>query len=134
MMSSISGGFPEKFFYRKPPPNPLLAVFIFMKVIISESQYVTIMEDIKKERYKQLVSDLLETLFGKLSITDTEDFGEIIQHTIYNQDGEDIAYIYLGRSGNTGCKKDLTLSRDVTEKLEGYIPYFRHKIFSKVLK
>ena len=91
------------------------------------------MEDIKKERYKQLVSDLLETLFGKLSITDTEDFGEIIQHTIYNQDGEDIAYIYLGRSGNTGCKKDLTLSRDVTEKLEGYIPYFRHKIFSKVL-
>ena len=91
------------------------------------------MEDIKKERYKQLVSDLLETLFGKLSITDTEDFGEISQHTIYNQDGEDIAYIYLGRFGNTGCKKDLTLSRDVTEKLEGYIPYFRHKIFSKVL-
>ena len=91
------------------------------------------MEDIKKERYKQLVSDLLETLFGKLSITDTEDFGEISQHTIYNQDGEDIAYIYLGRFGNKGCKKDLTLSRDVTEKLEGYIPYFRHKIFSKVL-
>ena len=91
------------------------------------------MEDIKKERYKELVLNLLETLFGKLSIEDTEDGGEIYQHTIYDQNGEDIAEIYLGKYGNTGCKKDLTLSRDVTEKLEGYVPYFRHKLFSKVL-
>ena len=91
------------------------------------------MEDIKKERYKQLVFDLLETLFGKLSIEDSEDGGEIYLYTIYDQDGADIAEIYLGRHGNKGCKKDLTLSRDVTERLEGYIPYFRHKMFSKVL-
>ena len=91
------------------------------------------MEDIKKEQYKELVLNLLETLFGKLSIEDTEDGGEIYQHTIYDQNGEDIAEIYLGKYGNTGCKKDLTLSRDVTEKLEGYVPYFRHKLFSKVL-
>ena len=104
-----------------------------MKVLISESQYVVLMEDIKKERYKQLVFDLLETLFGKLSIEDSEDGGEIYLYTIYDQDGADIAEIYLGRHGNKGCKKDLTLSRDVTERLEGYIPYFRHKMFSKVL-
>jgi hypothetical protein len=104
-----------------------------MKVIISESQYVTIMEDIKKERYKKMVFGLLETMFGKLSITDSKDNGEIYQHAIYDQNGEDIADIYLGKYGNTGCKKDLTLSRDVTERLEGYVPYFRHKIFSKVL-
>jgi hypothetical protein len=91
------------------------------------------MEDIKKERYKELVSNLLETLFGKLSIVDNEDGGEIYQHTIHDQNGEDIAEIYLGKYGNAGCKKDLTLSRDVTEKLEGYVPYFRHKLFSKVL-
>jgi len=110
MMSSISGGFLEKFFYRKPPPNPLLAVFIVMKVIISESQYVTIMEDIKKERYKQLVYGLLATMFG-----------------------EDIAGIFLGDHANKGCKKDLTLNQETSERLEGYIPYFRHKTFSKVL-
>ena len=91
------------------------------------------MEDIKKERYKQLVFGLLETLFGKLSITDTTENDEVYQHTIYDQNGEDIADIYLERFGNKGCKKDLTLSRDVTERLEGYVPYFRHKIFSKVL-
>jgi hypothetical protein len=104
-----------------------------MKVLILESQYVSLMEDIKKERYKELVSNLLETLFGKLSIVDNEDGGEIYQHTIHDQNGEDIAEIYLGKYGNAGCKKDLTLSRDVTEKLEGYVPYFRHKLFSKVL-
>ena len=105
-----------------------------MKVIISESQYVTIMEDIKKERYKQLVSDLLETLFGKLSIkyANGTSGGDEVFHTVYDQNGADIADIYLGKYGNTGCKKDLTLSRDITEILEGYVPYFRHKIFSKV--
>ena len=90
------------------------------------------MEDIKKEQYKELVLNLLETLFGKLSIEYGED-DDAMFHTVYDQNGADIADIYLGKYGNKGCKKDLTLSRDVTEILEGYIPYFRHKIFSKVL-
>ena len=102
-----------------------------MKVLISEIQYVTLMEDIKKEQYKELVLNLLETLFGKLSIEYAKD-DEDMFHAVYDQDGANIADIYLGKYGNTGCKKDLTLSRDVTEILEGYVPYFRHKIFSKV--
>ena len=102
-----------------------------MKVLISEIQYVTLMEDIKKEQYKELVLNLLEMLFGKLSIKYAKD-DEDTFHAVYDQDGVEIADIYLGKFGNTGCKKDLTLSRDVTEILEGYVPYFRHKIFSKV--
>jgi hypothetical protein len=104
-----------------------------MKVILTESQYITIMEDIKKEQYKKLVLGLLKTLFGKLSIEDIREEGKLYKHTIFDQNGENIADIYLERFGNKGCKKDLTLSIDTTERLEGYVPYFRHKIFSKVL-
>jgi len=106
---------------------------MFMKVVLSESQYITIMEDIKKEQYKKLVLGLLKTLFGKLSIEDIREEGKLYKHIIFDQNGEDIADIYLGGFGNKGCKKDLTLSMDATERLEGYVPYFRHKIFSKVL-
>jgi len=91
------------------------------------------MEDIKKEQYKKLVLGLLKTLFGKLSIEDIREEGKLYKHIIFDQNGEDIADIYLGGFGNKGCKKDLTLSMDATERLEGYVPYFRHKIFSKVL-
>jgi hypothetical protein len=104
-----------------------------MKVVLSESQYITIMEDIKKEQYKKLVLGLLKTLFGKLSIEDIREEGKLYKHAIFDQNGENIADIYLERFGNKGCKKDLTLSIDTTERLEGYAPYFRHKIFSKVL-
>jgi len=106
---------------------------MFMKVVLSESQYITIMEDIKKEQYKKLVLGLLKTLFGKLSIEDIREEGKLYKHAIFDQNGENIADIYLKIFGNKGCKKDLTLSIDTTERLEGYAPYFRHKIFSKVL-
>ena len=39
----------------------------------------------------------------------------------------------MGDHANKGCKKDLTLNQETSERLEGYIPYFRHKMFSKVL-
>ena len=92
------------------------------------------MEDIKKEQYRSLVLDLLETLFGQLTIEDLDDDdGETYQHRLYDQHGEDFADVYLGMHGNRGCKKDLTLSEEASEKLEGYAPYYRHKIFSKVL-
>ena len=92
------------------------------------------MEDIKKEQYRSLVLDLLETLFGQLTIEDLDDDdGETYQHRLYDQHGEDFADVYLGMHGNRGCKKDLTLSEEASDKLEGYAPYYRHKIFSKVL-
>ena len=105
-----------------------------MKVLISETQYVTLMEDIKKEQYKELVLNLLETLFGELTIKDEYDGrGKKYIQNIYDQHGEDIASIFLGDHANKGCKKDLTLNQETSERLEGYIPYFRHKMFSKVI-
>lgn len=105
-----------------------------MKVIISESQYITLKENVKKEKYRTLVFSLLKTLFGELTIKDEYDGrGKKYIQIIYDQYGEDIASIYLGDHANMGCKKDLTLTQETSERLEGYIPYFRHKVFSKVL-
>ena len=105
-----------------------------MKIIITESQYITITEDIEKERYKKLVSELLKTLFGELTIEhEYDDSGKLTHYHIYDQHGEEFANIYLRTFANKGCKKDLTLTQESSEKLEGYIPYLRHKLFSKVL-
>ena len=105
-----------------------------MKVIISESQYITLKENVKKEKYRTLVFSLLKTLFGELTIKDEYDGrGRTYIHNIYDQHGEDIGGIFLGDHANKGCKKDLTLNQETSERLEGYIPYFRHKVFSKVL-
>ena len=105
-----------------------------MKIIITESQYITITEDIEKERYKKLVSELLKTLFGELTIEhEYGDSGKLTHYHIYDQHGEEFANIYLRTFANKGCKKDLTLTQESSEKLEGYIPYLRHKLFSKVL-
>jgi hypothetical protein len=105
-----------------------------MKVILTESQYVTLKENVKKEKYRTLVFSLLKTLFGELTIKDEYDGrGKKYIHNIYDQHGEDIASIFLGDHANKGCKKDLTLNQETSERLEGYIPYFRHKMFSKVI-
>ena len=105
-----------------------------MKVIISESQYITLKENVKKEKYRTLVFSLLKTLFGELTIKDEYDGrGKKYIHNIYDQHGEDIASVFLGDHANKGCKKDLTLNQETSERLEGYIPYFRHKMFSKVI-
>jgi hypothetical protein len=122
------------FFDLNLPQTPSLLYLSIMKVIISESQYITLKENVKKEKYRTLVFSLLETLFGELTIKDEYDGrGKTYIHNIYDQHGEDIAGIFLGDHANKGCKKDLTLNQETSERLEGYIPYFRHKVFSKVL-
>jgi len=94
---------------------------------------------ISKEQYRVLVLNLLETLFGELSITTAEEknrfrHGNNDFHDILNEDGEEIAYIYIkGNVKNKGCKRDLTFMYDTTEQMENFIPYYKHRMFSKVL-
>jgi hypothetical protein len=94
---------------------------------------------ITKEQYRILVLRLLETLFGKLSITTSEEKekfgqGDSDYHDIFDEDGEEIANIWIkGSSKNKGCKRDLTFLNDVTNRMETFIPYYKHKMFSKVL-
>jgi len=94
---------------------------------------------ISKEQYRILVLSLLETLFGKLSITtlkEKERLGLLSHdyHDIFDEDNEEIANIWVrGDSKNKGCKRDLTFSNEVIEKMENFIPYYKHKMFSKVL-
>ena len=73
-----------------------------------------------------MVFTLLETLVGDLTIGDSG----LGYHTILDQDGEDIITIWVSLRG---CKNDLTLRYGFSENLEGYVPYFRKKIFSEVL-
>jgi hypothetical protein len=94
---------------------------------------------ISKEQYRVLVLNLLETLFGELSIRTVEEKQRLGQggddyHDIFNKHDEEIAYIWIkGDSKNKGCKRDLTFYNEVTEQMEDFIPYYKHKIFSKVL-
>jgi hypothetical protein len=82
---------------------------------------------ITKKQYRSLVFTLLETLVGDLTIGESEDE----RYAILDQDGEEIIDIWTNMAN--GCKKDLTLSFSFSENLEGYVPYFRKKIFSEVL-
>jgi hypothetical protein len=94
---------------------------------------------ISKEQYRILVLKLLEGLFGKLSITTTEEkrrlgHGDSDYHDIFDENGEEIANIWIkGPSKNKGCKQDLTFSVEATEQMENFIPYYKHKMFSNVL-
>ena len=88
---------------------------------------------ITKKQYKQLVYSLIDSIVGgDLVLKTIEGFN---YHYIYDFHGEDVMYIYFGKgSGKTrGCKNDLGLNADFVRDLEKYVPYFRHKIFSKVL-
>ena len=94
---------------------------------------------ISKEQYRVLVLKLLGTLFGELSITTAEEKNRFGQgnddfHDILNEDGEEIACIYIkGNAKNKGCKRDLTFMNDTIEQMENFIPYYKHKMFSEVL-
>ena len=94
---------------------------------------------ISKEQYRILVLSLLESLFGKLCIStlkEKERLGLLSHdyHDIFDEDNEEIANIWVrGDSKNKGCKRDLTFSNEVIEKMENFIPYYKHKMFSKVL-
>ena len=94
---------------------------------------------ISKEQYRILVLKLLEGLFGKLSITTTEEkrrlgHGDSDYHDIFDENGDEIANIWIkGTTKNKGCKQDLTFIVEATEQMENFIPYYKHKMFSNVL-
>ena len=94
---------------------------------------------ISKEQYRVLVLNLLETLFGELSIRTVGEKKRLGQvghdyHDVFNKHDEEIAHIWVkGDSKNKGCKRDLTFSNEVIEQMEKFIPYYKHKMFSKVL-
>jgi hypothetical protein len=97
---------------------------------------------ITKEQYRTVTLKLLESLFGKkLTImTDKqrqasgmESFSQDYK-SVYDENDVEIANIWVkGNLKMKGCKRDLTFDNTVTQKIESFIPYYKHKMFSKVL-
>ena len=97
-----------------------------MKIIITE------------EQYKNLVTNLLDNLIGNIRIRTIkekkEDGIKDDYHSVLNEDGELVITIWVkGPLRSKGCKKDLTLESRLIEKFEQYMPFYKHKMFSKVL-
>jgi hypothetical protein len=97
-----------------------------MKIIITESQY------------KSLVTSLLDILLGDITIKTVKEKKEhgdkSDHHSVFDEYGDLVMTIWVkGKIRNRGCKKDLTLESSILEQFERYMPYYRHKIFSKVL-
>ena len=119
--------------YNNLNPSPQRRGFLFVKVFICMKILIS------KEQYRILVIKLLEGLFGELSITTAEEKERLGQggddyHDIFDEDGEEIANIWIkGDCKNKGCKRDLTFNNEMTERMENFIPYYKHKMFSKVL-
>jgi len=104
---------------------PLIFI-IYMKIIITE------------EQYGHLVTNLLDLLLGNITIKTVkekkEDGNKEDYHSVFNEDGETVMTIWVkGPLRSKGCKKDLTLENTLIEKFENYMPYYKHKMFSKVL-
>jgi hypothetical protein len=90
---------------------------------------------ITKQQYKKLVYNLLDTVTGGELVV-SENRRETIGYVhVYNSYGETVMNIFdmKGSGRNKGCKRDLGLESDFVIELENYVPYFKHKIFSKVL-
>ena len=90
---------------------------------------------ITKKQYKSLVYNLLDTVTGGELIVSgdrKETYGYV---NVFNSYGDVVMNIFdmKGYGRNKGCKKDLALESDFVIELENYVPYFKHKIFSKVL-
>ncbi len=101
-------------------------LFSTEKIIITESQY------------KSLVTSLLDILLGNITIKTVkekkEEGDKSDHHSIFDEYGDLVMTIWVkGKIRNRGCKKDLTLESSILEQFERYMPYYRHKIFSKVL-
>ena len=97
-----------------------------MKIIITE------------EQYGHLVTNLLDLLLGDITIKTVkekrEEGNKEDYHSVFNEDGETVITIWVkGPLRSKGCKKDLTLENRLIEKFENYMPYYKHKMFSKVL-
>jgi hypothetical protein len=97
-----------------------------MKIIITE------------EQYGHLVTNLLELLLGDITIKTVKEKKEVgdksDHHSVFSEDGYLVMTIWVkGKIRNKGCKKDLTLESRLLEQFEQYMPYYKHKMFSKVL-
>jgi hypothetical protein len=97
-----------------------------MKIIITE------------EQYGHLVTNLLDNLIGNITIKTVkekkEDGNKEDYHSVFNEDGDLVITIWVqGPLRSKGCKKDLTLESRLIEKFEQYMPFYKHKMFSKVL-
>jgi len=97
-----------------------------MKIIITE------------EQYGYLVTNLLNFLLGDITIKTVkekrEEGNREDYHSVFNEDGETVITIWVkGPLRSKGCKKDLTLESRLIEKFEQYMPFYKHKMFSKVL-
>ena len=97
-----------------------------MKIIITE------------EQYGHLVTNLLDNLIGNIRIRTIkekkEDGIKDDYHSVFNEDGELVITIWVkGPLRSKGCKTDLTLESRLIEKFEQYMPFYKHKMFSKVL-
>jgi hypothetical protein len=95
------------------------------------------MDNITKEQYKTLVTSLLDLILGDISIKTVKQKKENGEnhnyHSIFDGDGEDVMNIWIKGPKSKGCKRDLTLESELTKKMEGYIPFYKHKRFSEVL-
>ena len=90
---------------------------------------------ITKQQYKKLVYNLLDTVTGGELVV-SENRRETIGYVnVYNSYGDVVMNIFdkKGYGRSKGCKKDLALDSDFVIELDNYVPYFKHKIFSKVL-
>lgn len=93
---------------------------------------------ITKQQYKDLVFKLLHTLLGELRIVTSKEKKKLGLdtdfHDIYDKNDDEVMNIWIkGVAKNKSCKNDLTILQNVTEKMEGFIPYYKHKLFAKVL-
>ena len=90
---------------------------------------------ITKQQYKKLVYNLLDTVTGGELVV-SENRRETIGYVnVFNSYGDVVMNIFdmKGYGRSKGCKKDLALDSDFVIELDNYVPYFKHKIFSKVL-
>lgn len=88
---------------------------------------------ITKKQYKDLVYNLLDTITGGvLTVSQKEDF---VYKSVYDSYGENVMDIFevKGTGRNKGCKADMGVEPDFMIELQKYVPYFKNKIFSKVL-
>jgi hypothetical protein len=88
---------------------------------------------ITKKQYKLLVYSLLDTITGgELTV---QKLSTANYKSVYDSEGENIMDIFSkkGSGRNKGCKNDLTLEDDFLIELQKYVPYFKHKMFSRAL-
>jgi len=92
-----------------------------MKVIVTKSQF------------QKIVFNLLDVLYGP----NIRAFynRNINIYEIFANDDEEIFRVYVGHGRAKGCKLDMFVPHDTSEKIKDYIPHaiLKKKLFSKTL-